>query len=467
MNIKVWTDFSKRENSTKQPASGTTLDVHLKGPCSLHNPIFVLSNPIGKYTYVEAFGEYYFVDDVINLNDSMCEVHCRKDPMATYKTGIGNTTAFVLYDGSTNTNIQDTRLANVYAPTIASNRAQLHANLSRSGSIVATVTGQDATYCYMISTTDIYKLMPNIKSQVESIFATDHTPTGILDDDFVPTIISAVRQILASGDLATNIRDVRWIPFSYAGSGAFRVYVGMYQTDIVTGRVQMTGTNRIDARGINVNIPWQFSDWRRSYCTDINVHIPFVGDVSFPASALASDSGITFNVSADMISGDISVELRGTQTGLYIGSYGGSTGVTIPLGNASPSLSRIANTLISGTSRVLSSTSMTGAGASAISAIGAGVSAIFTPLTQTVGGIGSSSAIGLTLDAVVSTISHGTTVTPSSVSASIGTPTFAQKQISTCPSGYIQCQNASVDIPADVSDREIINSYLNTGFFYE
>ena len=118
MNIKVWTDFSKRENSTKQPAGGTTIDVHLKGPCSLHNPIFILSNPIGKYTYVEAFGEYYFVDDVVNLNDSMCEVHCRKDPMATYKTAIGNTTAFVMYDGSTNTNIQDTRLANVFAPTI-------------------------------------------------------------------------------------------------------------------------------------------------------------------------------------------------------------------------------------------------------------------------------------------------------------------------------------------------------------
>ena len=110
---------------------------------------------------------------------------------------------------------------------------------------------------------------------------------------------------------------------------------------------------------------------------------------------------------------------------------------------------------------------MQGAGANAISSIGAGISAIFTPLTQTVGGIGSSSAIGLTLDAVVSTISHGTTVTPSSVASSIGTPTFAQKQISSCPSGYVQCQNASVDIPAEVSDREIINSYLNTGFFYE
>lgn len=468
MNIKVWTDFSKRENSTKQPAGGTTIDVHLKGPCSLHNPVFVLSNPIGKYTYVEAFGEYYFVDDVINLNDSMCEVHCRKDPMATHKAEIGSTTAFIVYDGSSNTMIQDTRLATTYLPTISRNKAQLHSDMSRTGSIIATVTGTDATYCYVISTTDIYQLIPNIKSQVESVFAGDHTPTGIFDDDFIPTVISAVRQILSSGSLAENIRDVRWIPFSVSGVGAHRIYVGMYQTSIIAGRVNMTGTNRINGKSVAIQIPWQYSDWRNAHNTEINVHIPFIGDVSFPASALINDNSIMFNTSVDIISGDMAVELKGANTGIYLGSYGASTGVTIPLGNASPSLANIANTIMAGASSALSSmgspAGMAKAGASIISSA---TQAVFTPLSQTVGGLGSSAAIGLPFDAEVATICHNTTVAPSSVTASMGTPTMAQKTINSCPSGYVQCQDASVDLAGEVSDREIINSYLNTGFFYE
>ena len=47
------------------------------------------------YTYVEAFGHYYFVTDIVNLDGHRSEVHCTMDPMATYKAGILAYTAFV------------------------------------------------------------------------------------------------------------------------------------------------------------------------------------------------------------------------------------------------------------------------------------------------------------------------------------------------------------------------------------
>ena len=34
-------------------------------------------------------------------------------------------------------------------------------------------------------------------------------------------------------------------------------------------------------------------------------------------------------------------------------------------------------------------------------------------------------------------------------------------------SGYVQCEGASVAIAGDNTEREVINNYLNTGFFYE
>lgn len=463
MNINVWSGFSKRENSTKQPTSGTQIAVTLKQNCSQEAPVFIISDPMPGYDYVQAFGHYYWVTDIININAAQAEIHCKEDVLATYKADIGNTTAFIMYDETSNTSLQDARLSVVATPTISRNAAQLHANLSTTGSIIATVTGQDATHCYVLGASDIYKLIPNIKTQVENIFATDHVPTGILDNDFVPTIISAVRQLIASGDLATNIRDIRWVPFSVSGSGLFNVYNGMYDTGIDSGRLIVTGTNRIDARQINIAIPWQYSDWRKVYNTEVMVHIPFVGDVSYPAAQLADSDSLNFAVSLDMITGDIAIQVF-TNTGLRIGSYGASTGVTIPIGNASPSLNKIVTTFLGGINPLGSSIGSTVSNVAQLA--GNMAMAAFTPVSQTVGGLGSAASIGLPFNVEVATVCHNTNVSPSSVASVMGTPAMAVKQIGNL-SGYIQCENASVSAACKESERAAINSYLNNGFFYE
>lgn len=455
MNIKVWTDFSKRENSTKQPAGGTTIDVHLKGPCSLHNPIFVLSNPIGKYTYVEAFGEYYFVDDVINLNDSMCEVHCRKDPMATYKTAIGNTTAFILYDTTANTELVDERLGQKTTPSWSGNIMTLASFFSSSGSIIATVTGPNSTQPYVISSSDLKNLFPDIRSQVEAYFP---TITGVLDTDLVPAIIQAVFQMIGAGNVAENIKDVRWVPFSISGGSSTRIYAGVYDTGRSGNPVRLTGNDRILKESNSINIPWQFSDWRNSEpYTQVYAWIPYIGLINIPASSLKGHSSLLVTCSADVISGDISVALA--SEGTIIGTYGASTAVQIPVGNVTMPTSSLFTAISSIPGMISGGISGTAVGM-------ARTIAGFTPISQSVGGISSAAGTGLGFSMRLFTVCHDTNVSPSSVSASIGTPAMAQKQIGNL-SGYVQCQNASVDLPAEVSDREIINSYLNTGFFYE
>lgn len=467
MNINVWTNFSKRVNSTKQPIGGTQISVVLKENCSLENPVFIVSTPITDYTYVEAFDHYYFVSDIVNINATQSEIHCGMDPMATYKAEIGATSAFVLYDETTNTTLNDNRLERVSTTSSARNKTQLHSAMSKVGTIIATVTGEQSTNSYVIGVADIDKLIPNLKVQIESIFAQDHVPTFDINDDFVPTVISAIKQIISSSSLAGNIRDVRWIPFNIAGVGSHTVKIGMYSTSITNaGLLSLNGTYRIGTEGKNLDIPWLYSDWRNCYNTDIYLHIPFVGDVSFPANQLIGETGIMINTAVDFVTGDMAIMIKGSTTGVYLGSYGASTGVILPIGNSSPSLGKMFTSLMQGLSSATSGGSIAGRITGAVQAGGQMALTAFTPFTQTVGGLGSGASIGLPFDVEITCIGHNTNVTPSSVASVMGTPTMAVKTLGNL-SGYIQCSGASVSGSMHAGDREAINGMLNGGFFYE
>ena len=409
----------------------------------------------------------YFIDDIVSLSLDMWEVSCALDVLATYKTAIGNTTAFILYDGASNSTLNDTRLPRVSTMSVAKNKTKLHAGLNKVGSFVVTTTGRQSTDCYVISVLDVSKLIPDILTQVDTLFFSGgFVPAGDWSD-FIPGIVRALRQIMSSGNIASNIRDLRWIPFDVSGVGSHTVFVGCYDTGISAGKLSLSSSIRIDARSTSISIPWQYSDWRNAFCTDVYLHIPFVGDVSFPADKLVGDTGIMLNVSADMVTGDLSIIVTGSTTGVYLGSYGASTGVSIPVGNSGTNLNRIATALVGGLGSVRSASSLAGmasAGGGAVSDI---AMSAFNPITQTVGGISSASASALPFDAELVLISHNTNVTPSSVTSSIGTPTFSQKTISSCPAGYIQCRDASVEVNARDADRDEINAFLNSGFFYE
>ena len=95
MVIKVFTDFTKRKNSTRQPAGGQDINCVLKEDTSILRPVFILNTPVANYTYVQAFRNYYFVSDVVNLDANRCEVHCVLDVLATYKADIAAYPAFV------------------------------------------------------------------------------------------------------------------------------------------------------------------------------------------------------------------------------------------------------------------------------------------------------------------------------------------------------------------------------------
>ena len=457
MTIKVWSDLEKRINSTKQPSGGTNIDVQLKDNCSIETPVFLLASGGGMpdYTYVEAFGHYYFVTDVVNVNAHMCEVHCKQDALATYKSEIGSTRAFVLYDTTPNSEIPDTRLASKSTPTVSTNKTTFFSNFSLGGSVIATVAGEDQSRSYVLANVNnVHSLLPNAKTQIESLFPAKGAD---INDTFFDTVIAAVVQIISSGNLAGNIQDVRWIPFTVTGSGSVEVIKnGQYDTGIGADPINFTGGSRCVTDTVSVSIPWQFSDWRNTEpYTQVYAKIPFVGFVNVPASSIKGKSSLSLFTSLDKITGDISMELRAG--GDIIGTYGASTAAKIALGNSSQNLGNIVNSFIQ-------------AGAAALRAdmgsmINSALNA-YQPLTMTVGGVSSAAAVGLGGQFEVLTVCHDTVVEPSSVSSVMGTPAMQTKTLGSL-SGYIQCQNASVRGNMRDEDRSEINGYLNGGFFYE
>ena len=88
-------NFSKRINETLQPSGGTEIECLLKQPTDYETPTFIITGNHFNYTYAKWGNRYYIVTSVTSLAGNRCEVACDLDPMATYKTQIGNTSAYI------------------------------------------------------------------------------------------------------------------------------------------------------------------------------------------------------------------------------------------------------------------------------------------------------------------------------------------------------------------------------------
>lgn len=456
MTIKTWSGFSKRRNSTKQPTGGSSVTVTLKDGTSIESPVFLLASNDFTINYVQAFGHYYYVKDIISVRNGLIELHCSQDVLATYKSAIGSTSAYVVYDTTTNTDQVDSRLSVTTVPTVKSELALLRSDISDAGTYIVTLTGEHAVGSYVVTRSALDALMPNISTVFD--LAVGGTSVNSTLSDIYQSVRDSIKQMVSSGSVPANIRDVRWVPFAITGDTLTPLYVGQYQAINQNG-IQVSGMlieNRIDLKTQTLTVPWQFNDWRDSDSnTQLQLYIPFVGLVNYPASALRNVSTISIDTSLDRITGDIAIEVYALNE--VLGTYGASTGVSIPLGSSGISAANIVNNVLTGAASV----AMGNLGG----AIGSGISAL-TPLSQSVGGISSGAGSGLPKWLQFTSICHDTVVAPSSVSSVMGTPANAVKTLGSL-SGYIQCSGASVACDALEKDREEINGFLNGGFFYE
>lgn len=474
--------FSKRRNSTAVPTgAGTQYSVALKEPTSMQNPVFTLSAGSFAYNYCQFNGAYYFVEDVTSLRNDIWQISCSKDVLATWKSAILATEAYIMYSNIGNSEIIDTRIPLETSRSIQTASAAFP-HFSLAGTFVMTCTGENSTASWWdlnpalieYSITKGYALQQVIDDGAGQLLPDPTSAYSITEAlNYLSAILkNAWATMLGSGKAIEAVRSCTWLPISYgAGSPggvvSDAVYLSNFPTGITRGRI----VDPIQQIGqITLTIPWQATDWRRNEpYTQIYAYIPFIGLIHIPSSQVIGDSGITFIFSLNISTGELAVQVNNSTQ--VLGTYGASIGVEVPVGSSNAKGAQAITSVIgtglgAGAAAAAGLMSPLAAGAAAlagIASIGAGAIA-GTP--QTVGGLGGGAGAGLGSNIVLFTIYHDTTVAPSSVTSVIGLPSFTKATIST-RSGYIQCAEFSLNAAAPEPDLIAVNNFMNSGAFIE
>lgn len=465
MTIEYWTSFSKKRNSTKQPAvSGTQVTVNLKEGTSIEKPSFLLTGNLFDCSYVKAFGHYYFVEDITSVRNGLTEISCSMDPMATFKSTIGSYEAFV------------ERAESYYNQWIPDPACTILPYRQIDKNTIA--SGLDATGCFALSClntkgsgagfTTTYLMNT---SNLQMLAAYCNTDWGSLITDPL-AIVEWMQAVFLK--TSNSIIDCIWLPVAYSSVSSLAnvsyetVEIGV---DAVSGcyGYRMTGVNIKNFSIIGLSFPTaqHSGDFRRfAPYTVYKLYVPGYGmldvaDQDFPL-------GIQIEMDIDMATGDTIVYIQsGTD---LVASVHYNLGVSCPVGKVGSDVTGTAVGIIQSRANIVSA-DIPGnryADVSRLEAAASGVNAFstFAGVTPSVSGSkGGRAFVNNGLAYEITMWSHNTIV-PSDYGPTHGYMLMEKKTISSL-SGYIKCNNASISIAGMAAERDAINSFLNNGFYYD
>lgn len=493
MSVTVYFDnVSKRRNSTLQGTFTHSYDCTLKAPTSLDRPTFLVSAATMDYNAAKLDNRYYFIDDVVSVRQGQWEVSCVLDVLATYKSDILASTQYVTYS-SYNSSIwlPDTRI-----PVLRSTEYQenfgLDTGLFGSGFYVLTVTGKTGCVTYGVPLLTIQKLIEDIQDWVDDdwgkILNGNYDPNNPRSYNWTGSTEEAIRslaEILTQTGCIGNayqnapqmIRSCIWVPLDlsmFETGSAEPIYLGTYATNYAANRIRTNPSNIT----VTIDIPWKFSDWRRSVCETVYVRLPYAGLIEIGSDSLASESKIKVETSISALDGGMAYRVT-TGGGKTIGYYSGSCSAPYAIGiNQRTGAGEVIQTAITGISKTVAAA--TDVNLNPLSVVGAAAEATMEGINaayQTanvalsthpscVGSMGGAASAGLNQKCSVIVLSHDTVIEPSAMAATMGRPTMAPMTLSSL-TGYCQCANAHVVVAAQAREIDAIDYYLNSGFFIE
>lgn len=452
MQITYYKNFSKRINSTKQPASGTTLDVTLKEPTNILSPVFEISSNDFDINYVQAFGNYYYAD-VKSLGMGRLELTCTLDHLATFKSNISSYRGFVEYtSSSSNVLITDPRNNASLSIKHAQSLSDLSWSCDSYGTYILGVLGSSGgpTGC-----TTYYSM--NQASFI--LFMNEAFSTGIIDD--IINDFNGVQNCIVSCFWMPLSRT--WVNSNFSGINE-NIQIGRCQGMTAQG-YKLTSRLYTESDDITVAFNTDYSAktylHKAPYCTG-NIYLPFCGSVPLDLDLFADDPNIVITMTLDILTGDI-IYYISEDTGWIVSSYSGNCASKIPVSGAS--FDGI------GVLQSVSQVAMGAAGINVGSMLSGGFSAVnaLSMHSQGNGAISSAAQGGYSQATQVKIntfIQEPSETNLTAFQTEQGMPYFKVATLSSL-SGYIKCSNASIEIPGDGSEQQIVNGYVNGGFYLE
>ena len=470
MTVKYWTNFSKRKNSTKQPSSGTSLTVVLKEGTSIEKPTFLFSGDLFSCNYVEAFGHYYFVDDVRSVRKGLTEIDCSMDVLATFKSDIGSYNAYV--ERAADATYYDVMYADslvaikneeeVVSTTISSGTVFTYGGVYVLSVLNNLGSGAGFTTYYLMDISNMQILARYLNQDWSS--AGDDI-VAFLQANFLHTSESVINCI--------------WVPFAVSAmpSGTYSwetVKVGVDNVTIggdTCSGYRITATACVGVEEISISIPHVYTDFRKGAPYTVGkLYIPLYGMVEFNPLDFPLDT-IYAECHMDYATGECTVFLKDNtgSTGKRVATYTYNAGIQCPVGKIAANAQGF---MTSGLALAGSAAlAVASSGATAVAGgFGAAVSGINTlssavvPTTSIRGSQGGRALSDDGTDFVVTLLIKHTSDPLLCVCQ--GRPVMSYITLSSF-TGYVKCLNASVPIAGMSGEKDAVNDFLNSGFYYE
>lgn len=455
MTIKVYTAFTKKQNSTKQPlaSEGTEITCTLKEPTSIVNPVFVLESTL-KYNYIQWSNRYYFVNDIIYINRTQCEYHCTVDPMASWKTSIGNLTEFVARSQSSyNPSLIDaiypvTCGVSTHYTAIPKFNYTSSTGMFVLGVVNGATQGSGSIAYYVLNASQLSSL----RDLLFSAFWLDGTQTDIT--------LNTQKELI---NPFQYIVSCNWFPMTTSAGSSHAVRFGWWSTSdsgspVYGNLLSNSDRNWSDITTITLPSHPQ-SSTRGNYLNSapFTQHVLYMlgfGRIPIDPGYFITLHDMVVYVKVDFFTG-VGRLVISNGSGDKIMEMSTQVGVPIQL---SQFTENYADPVISALDFVGNILTLDFAGAA--SSVETAAKAAMPTMMIT-------GSTGSTIDYTTApcVISEFRTQTPMDVSH-FGRPLCSTAQISTL-SGYIKTENAEVEIPATQIEREMISGIMDGGFYYE
>lgn len=478
MVIYAYSGFYKRKNSTLRPSgNGTAYDVYFKENCSIANPTFIIDGVDTTINYIKwnsgSWDRYYFVTDIVLQNNNIYEVSCTIDYLATFKNDIGNTEAFISY-------CEDSPLTMIIDERLTQRGASEH--YARTGTEFSYLKDNDLDGCYIMTFAGLQSATSEAPPYVTPYILSRSGVQNVLSDMWTGSIQQKLKEEF--NGTVDCIVSLKWLPlhniYSAPGTSLGFIYVGTQQIGNTTVAYSIPPMKVIDSSTITINPP--FNDFRQFRpFSQWSLYLPFLGVIEVNPADWISDTSIRIEAVIDIMNGTITYRLY--SIGNYSeqitkGIYTTNIGKDIPIAaanfNKSKTIANLASSAIDAMGNGLASTVLGGltgnliGDATAFSKINL-VNLMQNAWTVTPSMIGSYEGVSMEVFGLKPKLfitTHDLVEETDSYKRVLGKPFMNTSYINT-HSGYIQCNNASVNCDGFDTEKEIINSYLNSGFYYE
>lgn len=470
--------MNKRINSTKVPTAEDLLisgEVVLKMATSVDKPVFTMAcgaDDMAKAricNYAEFQGNYFWVTECRQLSNTHIEYTCKIDVLASYKTEILATKAYVLYsDSAGKTTILDTRNVRTIDWSYKGNAhwtPSLFTVDATGGTFVLQCINPGAnvstTAIYLLSAGQMTNLMDKIYSTAnfwDNIIKTIQNPANLMVKCYwIPCGI----EVLQDEGITTNVHNV---------------WIGNYDTEVSAFEITKLDYGSIGQAHIFDLSSIISDDYRfdESNCV-LKLNLPYYGIVELSPNVITKSKEYVITLHFDVTTGIIMYRVNNSvgEASTHYQVYKTVFGSEVPLGFQSYNpLSFIGSTLnsIGGVVGAVGNPNAT-AGAVAgtgISAIGNVVSS-FASLARhngVVGSIGSRVETRGNNSVTISVMTNDLAESITGKKEILGLPLCSTVELSTL-SGYAQCSEASVSCMAMPDEISEINSFLNGGVYIE